>query len=189
MASLASNVSDTSDTSYKDTISGSVPFSVPNAPVVSSVSTSGTVNSYGSGGYATGTYSGNGTVTTPGGSTSYQLPYQFERNDYDATFWVKRDTSKIILGINPGPLSQTQRHELQRNSGLVVVTVVNGTPAFQANILEGDILIKINDEELIEPSTMAAQVEKYAGRMVTFQILRDGQPKSVQVALRPSQAR
>jgi PDZ domain len=176
-------------TSFRDTVSGSVPFTVPNAPIVSTVSTSGTVNSYGSGGYATGTYSGTGTITTPGGSTTYQMPYQFDRNNYDATFWVKRDTSKIMLGINPGPLTDAQRHELQRNSGIVAAVVVNGTPAFQANILEGDILLKINDEDLIEPATMVAQTEKYAGQTVTFQILRDGQPKTIRVTLRPSQAR
>jgi hypothetical protein len=44
---------------YKDTISGTVPYTVANPPQVSTVSTSGTVNSYGSGGYATGNYSGN----------------------------------------------------------------------------------------------------------------------------------
>jgi hypothetical protein len=176
-------------TSFKDTVSGSVPFTVQNAPVVSTVNTSGTVNSYGSGGYATGTYSGTGTITTPGGSTTYQMPYQFDRNNYDATFWVKRDTSKIMLGINPGPLSDAQKHQLQRNSGMVVAVVVNGTPAFQANILEGDILLKVNDEDLIEPATMVAQMEKYAGQTVTFQILRDGQPKSIPVTLRPSQVR
>lgn len=176
-------------TSFKDTVSGSIPFTVPNAPVVSTVNTSGTVNSYGSGGYATGTYSGTGTITTPGGSTTYQMPYQFDRNNYDATFWVKRDTSKIMLGINPGPLSDAQRHELQRNSGIVAAVVVNGTPAFQANILEGDILLKVNDEDLIEPASMVAQVEKYAGQKVTFQILRDGQPKTIPVTLRPSQVR
>jgi hypothetical protein len=176
-------------TSFKDTVSGSVPFTVQNAPIVSTVSTSGTVNAYGSGGYATGTYSASGTITTPGGTTTYQMPYQFDRNNYDATFWVKRDTSKIILGINPGPLSDTQKRDLQRNSGIVAAVVVNGTPAFQANILEGDILLKVNDEDFVEPATMVAQMEKYAGQKVTFQIVRDGQPRSISVALRPSQTR
>jgi S1-C subfamily serine protease len=117
------------------------------------------------------------------------MPYQFDRNNYDATFWVKRDTSKIMLGINPGALSDAQKHQLQRNSGIVAAVVVNGTPAFQANILEGDILLKVNDEDLIEPATMVAQMEKYAGQKVIFQTLRDGQPKTIPVTLRPSQVR
>ena len=45
---------------YKDTLSGSVPLVLPNAPVVSTVNTSGTVNEYGSGGYATGHIRGSG---------------------------------------------------------------------------------------------------------------------------------
>jgi PDZ domain len=171
---------------YKDTVSGAVPYTVQNAPVVSTVNTSGTVSSYGSSGYSSGTYSGSGTVTSPGGSTTYQIPYRFDRNTYDATFWVKRSTDKIVCGINPGPLSDEMKHKLERNSGVVVLVVVHGTPAFQANILEGDIVLKIDDEDIIDPSTFTAQLAKHAGRRANFQILRDGIPKTIPVELRPS---
>jgi hypothetical protein len=171
---------------YKDTMSGSIPWTVPNAPIVSTVNTSGTVNAYGSGGYASGTYNGTSTISTPGGVSTYQIPYQFERHTYDATFWVKRATDKIMLGVNPAPLSDEQRHALQRNSGVVAAVVVRGTPAFQANILEGDVLLKIDDEDFIDPSTFVSQLTKYAGQTVNIQIVREAQPKNMQVRLRPS---
>ncbi len=49
-------------TEYVDTLSGVVPYTVANPPVVSTVNTSGTVNTYGSGGYASGNYNSSGTI-------------------------------------------------------------------------------------------------------------------------------
>jgi hypothetical protein len=58
-----------------DIQTGVIPYTVANPPVVSTVNTSGTVNAYGSGGYASGNYSSTGTITTPGGYSTYAIPY------------------------------------------------------------------------------------------------------------------
>jgi len=47
---------------YVDTLSGVVPYTVANPPVVSTVNTPGTGNTYGSGGYASGNYDSSGTI-------------------------------------------------------------------------------------------------------------------------------
>lgn len=51
---------------YRDTLSGTLPYTVPNPPQVASVNTTGTANVYGTGGYATGNYNSTSTVTMPG---------------------------------------------------------------------------------------------------------------------------
>ena len=56
---------------YMDTRSGVIPYTVANPNVVSTVNTSGTV--YGSNGNSA-TYSGSGTVTSPGGYSTYAIP-------------------------------------------------------------------------------------------------------------------
>jgi hypothetical protein len=171
---------------YLETVSGVVPYTVANPPAVSTVNTSGTVNSYGTGGYASGTYNGTNTVTTPGGASTYALPYSFNRNQYDATYWVKRANDKIRFGVNVLPLSDDLRHTLQRNSGLVVTSVVRGTPAFSANILDGDILIKFAGEDVTDSSELGNQVAKYAGQIVNIELIRDDQTKNIPVTLRPN---
>src|ERR1019366_2280753 len=60
---------------YMDTQSGVIPYTVANPAVVSTINTSGTVNSNGSNGYGTGNYSSTGTITTPGGYSTYAIPY------------------------------------------------------------------------------------------------------------------
>ena len=170
---------------YKDTISGTVPYTVANPPQVSTVTTSGTVNAYGSGGYTTGNYSGQGTITTPGGTTTYGIPYSVSRNDVVATFWVHQDASKIRLGVTYGPLPDAIRSRLQRNTGVIAVAIVRGTPAFNANILRDDIILKIGGEDVIDPKGFSDQLTKFAGQKVDIELIRGDAPKTLTVTLRP----
>jgi hypothetical protein len=169
---------------YKDTISGSIPWSVPNPPQVSTVTTNGTVSSYGPGGYASGTYSGEGTITTPGGVTTYEMPYTISRNDMVATFWVHEDVSKLRLGANVIELPDALRVKLQRNTGVVVVVVIRDTPAFDANILRGDVILKIGGQDVIDPQSFRAQLAEFEGQAVKIQLLRGETPKTITVTLR-----
>src|ERR1039458_1833571 len=125
-------------TDYMDTQSGVVPYTVANPSVVSTVNTSGTVNTYGSGGYGTGSYNSTGTITTPGGYSTYAIPYSVNRNTFSASYWVKENVSKLHLGVVGAPVSDDLRRKLERNTGVLIAIVMRGTPAFLANILEGD---------------------------------------------------
>jgi len=122
------------------------PYTVANPNVVSTVNTSGTV--YGSNGNSA-TYSGTGTVTNPGGSSTYNIPYSVDRNTFYASYWAKRDPKKIHLGLFFRPLDDATRHKLERNTEAQVAIVIRGTPAFAANFLEGDILLKIDGRDII----------------------------------------
>jgi hypothetical protein len=170
---------------YKDTLSGVVPYTVPNPSQVSTVSTSGTVNSYGSGGYATGTYSGQSTITTPGGTTTYNIPYSVSRNDVVATYWVHLDLAKVRLGVDFVPLPEDLRAKLQRNTGVLAVAIMRGTPAFSANILKGDVILKIGGEDVIDMSGFDAQLTKFGGQKVDIDLLRGDTPKTITLTLRP----
>jgi S1-C subfamily serine protease len=71
-------------------------------------------------------------------------------------------------------------------AGPIVIVVVQGTPAFQANVLEGDVILKLANEDVVDVQTLSALALKYAGRTVELQILRNDQPKTISVALRPN---
>ena len=169
---------------YSNTVSGLLPYTTVNPNQTATVNTTGTVNAYGSGGYASGTYNANSTVTMPGGTTTNFIPYSIQRNSYLATYWALRDVSKIRLGVQTIPLSDDLRHKLERNAGVVVTAVVRGTPAFAANILEGDIIIKINDEDVVDIRGFGAQMLMHAGQTAQLAILRDTRSLTIPVTLR-----
>jgi PDZ domain len=165
--------------SYKDTLTGTMPLTLPNAPQVATVNTNGTV--YTNNG--SGSYNSTSTVTMPGGSTTYNIPYAVSRSDFFASYWAARDTSKLIFGSNWSPLPDDVRSRLQRNTGLLVTIVVNGTPAFRANLLEGDILLKINGEDIVDAPSFTEQLKQRAGQAVDIGLIRGTQPLTMRVAL------
>jgi S1-C subfamily serine protease len=89
------------------------------------------------------------------------------------------------LGLNYGPLNDAQRHRLERNTGLQVAIVVRGTPAFKANFLEGDILLKMNGTDITDVPSFSADVMKLAGQRVTFDLLRGDEPRTISLTLNP----
>jgi S1-C subfamily serine protease len=88
------------------------------------------------------------------------------------------------LGALYGPLPDDLRAKLQRNTGLVVKSVVSGSPAFNANVLRGDIILKISGEDVIDFPSFQKQIERMAGQTVSLDILRGDTPKTILVPLR-----
>ena len=172
-------------TDYMDTQSGVVPYTVANPSVVSTVNTSGTVNTYGSGGYGTGSYNSTGTITTPGGYSTYAIPYSVSRNTFSASYWVKENVSKLHLGVVGAPVSDDLRRKLERNTGVLIAIVMRGTPAFLANILEGDVVLKVNGTDVVDEPSFNARLGQLGGQTVTLDILRGDQPRSITVRLNP----
>lgn len=130
----------------------------------------GTVNAYGS-----------GTSTTYGSKTTY-IPYTVNRYEYGAIYFVKR---KFLLGVLGRSLNDTERQRLQSNSGLVVQTVPEGTPAFVNDILPGDILLRINGHPVAGEEAFSNLVEQFAGTRVELSIDRNGQQITKSVQLLP----
>jgi len=166
---------------YMDTLTGVVPFTTTGPPQVATVNTTGTINSYGSGGYATGTYNSTGTVTMPGATTTNYLPYSIPRNTFFASYWAKADPEKMRLGAYWIPLSDELRHRLQRNTGVQISIVVSGSSAFRANVLEGDIVEKINSEDVVDVAGFSSQLNRYAGQTVQLTVVRGDDTKTISV--------
>jgi len=176
--------------SYLGSQQTSIPILQYNPGQTSTTTSSGTVNAYayGSGGYANGTanYYGNSTTTTPGTYSTQNIPITIQRYTYDAGFFRKLPSP--VFGASCQPLPSDIRTKLEQNTGLLVVIVVNDSPAFIANILEGDVLLKINREDIISVTDFGSKLVKYAGQKADFEIWRKGETKTISVQLnaRPS---
>jgi hypothetical protein len=146
---------------------------------------SGTVNAnaWGSGGhaYGTGNYYGSSMTTTPGTFSTQVIPVTVHRYQYEAEFF--RKTKPSILGVKVQPLPPELRQRLERNTGVVVWVVLAGSPAFGANILEGDVIGKINGEDVASVEDYGEKLTRLAGQRVDVGIWRNGQSKTISVQL------
>ncbi len=109
---------------YTNTVSGSIPFKIQNPPKTSYTRESGTI--YGGG--DTYTYSGSSRTTAPGDYTTYNIPYNVNRSDYFATYWVK--TKPPPLGLSVVNIPTDIRQIIKRNRGAFIDVVLNNSPAW-----------------------------------------------------------
>ncbi len=98
-------------------------------------------------------------------------------------FYFVKDTEKTKLGIRLANLTQEMRTNLNRNTGALILAVLENSPASDADIANGDILIAIDDIEVIN----AEQVVNLSNQMndsvhsCLFTVLRHGEEKRIKV--------
>lgn len=141
---------------------------------------SGTASAYGSGGSAYGSYSG---TSTTYGTQVVPMTSTVRRYDQAALFFVK-DTRKPKFGVSAIPLTAEKREQIKRNTGVLISVVREDSPAFFANIMRNDILIKLNNQEvrnIKEFIEFAKKVDK--GDLMTVTIIRKGEEMDIDVQL------
>lgn len=162
---------------HTETLTGSVPFTVQNPSQTISTQHSGTI--YGPSGLTN--YSGQSTTMVPGGFTTYNIPYSVSMFDHVAVFWAR--LKPPILGLLALPLTDENRRAIGSNHGAVVDVVMKDSPAFHANILRGDVIIRMGDTIISDPAEFSAAIGQYAGQKVIITLIRDGVERQIHVLL------
>ncbi|MHB8474306.1 MAG: PDZ domain-containing protein [Gammaproteobacteria bacterium] len=157
---------------YTGTVTGAIPYQVPQT--TTSYST-GTATAYGPGGVVNAY--GQGTTTTYGSQTM-MMPYAINRSDFAARFFVK---VQAHVGIIAQPLDDDTRQRLETNAGVRVLTVMDGSPAFRADILPGDVVLTVNNESVDSVEGYSQLLTKYEGQTVPFRIDRNGKKFNRQI--------
>lgn len=150
---------------YTGSVSGVVPLTLPDTSS-SSISVRGAT--HGPGGYTP--YSGTAYTTTYGSKTTY-IPYTVHRSDYVATYWVKMKSP--IFGVHIGELTPEIRQKIGSNRGMLVYAVIKGSPAYEADIISGDVLRTIGDISIFDYASFQKALLEYQGKEVNVTILRD----------------
>ncbi len=104
--------------------------------------------------------------------------------DQFASYWGK--TRPAILGIVSRPLDLQEQARLHRQDGIVVETVLAGSPAAAAGIAAGDVVVAIDGRALADPRAVPEILTALAGQRVGLDLIRDGSPMSVTVQLDPA---
>lgn len=161
---------------YTGTESGTVPLTLPDTQT-SSTSLYG--NAYGSGGYAS--YSGTAHTTTYGTKTTY-IPYSIQRSDYLATYWIKMKPPRF--GVHIRDLTPEIKQQIGSNKGMLIYAVIKGSPAFEADILSGDVLRKIGDISVYDEDSFQRAVTEHEGKEAPVTIFRGGKEITKAVKIR-----
>ncbi|MGH2545060.1 MAG: S1C family serine protease [Ardenticatenaceae bacterium] len=96
-----------------------------------------------------------------------------------------------FFGISHGVITPAlaRRFNIPRNTGEVVLSVEPGSPAAVAGILEGDLLLAVNDIEINEQHPFINLLVRHiAGETIEVRLLRDGAELRVSVILAPRDA-
>lgn len=159
---------------------GSVTSSIPiTTPKTSTSYTTGTATAYSPGG--TVTAYGSGTTTTTTTQTTY-VPITTHRSDYGAVYFVKR---RFGLGADFRDLNDAERQMLQTNKGVTIRLIVDDSPAFDADLLIGDIITAIDGTSITNSERFAAILGEKRGQLITISIVRHGQHIEKKVQMNP----
>lgn len=156
-------------TELTSSYTASIPLTLPSN---TSSTTTGNFSTMGTGGYNTGTFSG--TTTTYGSRTTY-IPMTVNRVQKFGLYFA--EAPKVGTGIFPRDLTPDEiaKYETQRGFGIRFVR--EGSPAYEANLLPGDVVLKVNGLPADLSNWKAAA---NTGRMVVH-LARNGEPREVVV--------
>lgn len=159
---------------------GSVTSSIPiTTPTTSTTYSNATATAYGRGGAVTAY--GSGTSTTYGSATNY-IPMTVHRSDYGAVYFIRQ---KFGLGAFYRDLNDSERQQLQTNRGVVARLIVDDTPAFNADLLVGDVFTAIDGEAIANSQSLNDMLRERNGKTVVLSLLRRGERIEKKIQLRP----
>ena len=115
-----------------------VPLTLPTSTTSYS---NGTVSGNVNGSYASGMY--NGTTTTYGSQTTY-IPITINRFEKTAIYF--EESPKLGTGIRARELTSQEVSAFETRRAFAVRFVRDGSPAFNADILPGDIVLQVNGQ-------------------------------------------
>jgi membrane-associated protease RseP (regulator of RpoE activity) len=164
------------DPKYAGSTITNVPLVLPTA---TTALTRATATAVGAGGAVTA--HGTSTTTTYGTSTSI-IPIAVNLSSYGAIYFIKQH---FRLGLAVRDLNNDERRALQTNKGVVVEVVVDGTPAFDADLLVGDIITAVDGQAIGTSASFNALFEERKGKTVSIRFIRDSQTleKSVTIGV------
>lgn len=108
---------------------------------------------------------------------------EVDHYDYMATYWKRVKPQNMILGAFTDPLPRELWTVLGTRSARVVRSVIGDTPAFYAELWEGDILIAVNGEKVQGAKGLANALQRYAGQEAVLTIFREDDFYELPVAL------
>jgi membrane-associated protease RseP (regulator of RpoE activity) len=126
-------------------------------------------------------YAGTSVTEEPGTYSTTYVPVTVDRYSHVATFWRKARPSRF--GVSVVALPDDLRRSLERNTGVLVMAVVDDSPAFRANILPGDVLVGIDSAEIESLHDFTRKLDAFAGKQCNVVLIRNGEERLIPVKM------
>jgi len=120
-------------------------------------------------------------VTVAGRYQTAYVPYTEVRSDYVALFLG--ELRPAPLGVFCSDLDTETRRALERNAGGHIDVVIRGSPAFQANVLPGAVVVAIDGQPIETAVGFGRMLQARSAQSVKLGIIRKGQARVVRVEL------
>lgn len=91
--------------------------------------------------------------------------------DYAAVYFIKQ---KFFLGAFTRDLSDSERQDLQTNRGAVIRLIVDNTPAFDGDLLVGDVVVAIDGVPVANADSFMTLLQQRSGKKVAIDLMRRG---------------
>jgi hypothetical protein len=108
-----------------------------------------------------------------------------------ASYWAKLPMP--LLGVhvvklrklltNQKAATASASEELPEEPGLKVIAVIKSSPAAEANILRGDVLMKVGDAAVNQQEALVTAVKRYSGQSVPVVLIRNNKELTVTAKL------
>jgi serine protease Do len=99
-----------------------------------------------------------------------KLPAGAERSEYWLGIWCSNVPPELRLHLN------------LPKQGILVEGVAKDSPAEKAGIARFDVLLRADEKALVEPRDVMSAVEASKGGKMKIEIVREGKPKTIEVA-------
>ncbi len=108
-----------------------------------------------------------------------------DRGEQHANVWVSKmgSAGDYMIGLMCTPAGDTLRSQLKIDAGLVVMEVVDDSPADEAGLQQHDVIVAVNGEELedVDGLVKAVQGAGENGEPLSIKLLREGDWQKVSV--------
>lgn len=93
----------------------------------------------------------------------------------------KIQQAKFWIGVECGPLSEALKSQLQLEHGVVVMAVMDESPASKAELQKFDILLQLGDEKLRDVGHLIDVVDALGAKEATLRVMRGGKELSLPI--------
>src|SRR4051812_46764342 len=84
------------------------------------------------------------------------------------TYAEQSDADKIVAAL------ADKLRAANVESGLIVTSIAKGGAGDRAGLVLGDVIVKVNDDPVIDAGSFATLRDKYVGTLATFTFWREG---------------
>lgn len=111
------------------------------------------------------------------------VPLSVNRYAQTAVFLSKLQQGKIGLGFRYRYLEPNEIQSAGTNRAVAVVYTIRNSPAFNADILPGDIILSVGGVPITDEDGWSRLKAEMAGKLVPMELIRSGQAKTLQIKL------